>query len=71
MFTFSALIYDGYKQQLVSGDYESQIQFNAFLDARFGVYVCMWITQEPTQKVVDAMLYASINVKKAYNLKAK
>ena len=39
MFTFSALIYDGYKQQLVTGDYEDKTQFDAFLNAKFGVHL--------------------------------
>ncbi|CAD5282158.1 conserved hypothetical protein [Alteromonas sp. 38] len=75
MFTFSALIYDGYKQQLVTGDYEDRTQFDVFLNAKFGVHVCMWAAKEPTQKVIDAMLHASLVAKgnsiKNKNLKAK
>lgn len=75
MFTFSALIYDGYKQQLVTGDYEDKIQFDAFLNTKFGVHVCMWTAKEPTQKAIDAMLHTSLvaknNAIENQNLKAK
>jgi|TARA_R110002153_G_scaffold195712_1_gene349003 hypothetical protein len=75
VFTFSALIYDGYKQQLVTGDYEDKTQFDAFLNAKFGVHLCMWSAKEPTQKVIDAMLHASLvakdNASNKPNLKAK
>lgn len=75
MFTFSALIYDGYKQQLVTGDYEDKTQFDAFLNTKFGVHVCMWTAKEPTQKVIDAMFHASLIAKNTaienQNLKAK
>ena len=54
MYTFTALIYDGYKQQLVSGKYESNDQFDAFLTQRFGVYVCMWRSQELTAHLVNS-----------------
>ena len=75
VFTFSALIYDGYKQQLVKGDYEDKNQFDAYLNAKFGVHVCMWTAKEPTQTVIDAMLHTSLIAKNTasenQNLKAK
>ncbi|MDO6569248.1 hypothetical protein Q4561_19435 [Alteromonas sp. 1_MG-2023] len=75
MFTFSALIYDGYTQQLVKGDYENKTQFDAFLNAKFGVHVCMWTAKEPTQEVIDAILHASLvakeNSSNKPNLEAK
>jgi phage-related protein len=75
VFTFSALIYDGYKQQLVTGDYEDKAQFDAFLNTKFGVHVCMWTAKEPTQKVIDVMLQATLvtkeNASNKLNLKAK
>jgi len=61
VFTFTALIYDGYKQQLVSGNYENKTQFDAFLAQRFGVYVSMWWTQELTAHVAHGLEQASLS----------
>lgn len=42
MFYFSALIYNGYYQQLVTGEFGSESDFMQYLDNKFGVYVCLW-----------------------------
>ena len=48
MYIFTALIYDGYKQHLVSGTYDNNSQFEVFLTQRFNVYVCLWLSKEHT-----------------------
>ncbi len=45
MFYFSALIYNGNYQQIVSGEFESEAAFMQYLDDKFGVYVCLWHDQ--------------------------
>jgi len=46
VFTFSAVIYDGNKQNLVTFDAKTESDFVAFLEARFGCYVCLWSNKE-------------------------
>lgn len=42
MLLYTALIYDGKQQMLVSEHAEDEDTFLSLLEARFGVFVCLW-----------------------------
>ena len=45
MYSFTALIYDGNRQQIVTHTCDNEAAFNTFLTATYGVYVCLWVQQ--------------------------
>ncbi|NDV90956.1 hypothetical protein GTH32_07080 [Alteromonas sp. 345S023] len=53
MYSFSALIYDGLRQQLVAGEFSSKDAFNRHLNDTFGVHVCLWQCQNPSTQVAS------------------
>ncbi|MBU2977463.1 hypothetical protein [Alteromonas sp. C1M14] len=50
MIVYTALIYDGRKQHLVTQPCANDAAFSTYLMARFGVHVCLW-QQKSTGKV--------------------
>lgn len=52
MLLFSALIFDGKKQQLVTEVSSDREAFELLLQKRFGVYVCLW-QSSPIQTVQE------------------
>ena len=46
MFTYSAVIYDGKKQNLVRYDCGTDTEFSSYLESRFGCHVCLWSNKE-------------------------
>ena len=52
MFTFSAVIYDGNKQSLVRHNCKTDSEFSAFLEARYGCYVCLWSNKELSENTL-------------------
>ena len=52
MFTFSAVVYDGNKQTLVRYDGRTDTEFSAYLEARYGCYVCLWSNKELSQSTL-------------------
>ncbi|GMM68127.1 hypothetical protein MTsDn1_14220 [Alteromonas sp. MTD1] len=53
MFTFSAVIYDGNKQNLVKFDARTESDFDAYLQSRFGCYVCLWSNKELSASTIS------------------
>jgi len=47
MYEFTALVYTGIKQQLVSVQASSRDEFEQYLTGLFGVYVCIWQSYTP------------------------
>ena len=46
MYTFTALIYDGNRQRIVSHDCDTKSEFEQYLNGEFGCFVCLWIAQD-------------------------
>jgi hypothetical protein len=53
MYSFSALIYDGLRQQLVAGEFSSNEAFNRHLNETYGVHVCLWQCQNPSMHMAS------------------
>ena len=55
MFTYSAVIYDGKKQNLVRYDCGTDTEFSSYLEARFGCHVCLWSNKELSEAAMSAI----------------
>ncbi|MEG3768820.1 hypothetical protein [Alteromonas sp. 14N.309.X.WAT.G.H12] len=50
MFLYTALIYDGLRQHLVTHPCDDDAAFSAYLTSQYGIHVCLW-HEKTAQKV--------------------
>ncbi|GFD69592.1 hypothetical protein [Alteromonas sp. KUL106] len=55
MFTYSAVIYDGKKQNLVRYECRTDTEFSSYLESRFGCHVCLWSNKELSENTMAAI----------------
>lgn len=53
MYSFSALIYDGRRQHLIAGEFDSSEQFNRHLENTYGIHVCLWQSQNTAHHIAQ------------------
>lgn len=55
MFTYSAVVYDGKKQNLVRYECGTDTEFASYLESRFGCHVCLWSNKELSENTMAAI----------------
>ena len=55
MFIYSAVIYDGNKQNLVRHECRTDTEFSSFLENEFGCHVCLWSNKELSESTLAAV----------------
>lgn len=64
MFTYSAVIYDGKRQNLVRYDCGTDTEFSSYLESRFGCHVCLWSNKEVSETTMAAIAASRVQSKK-------
>lgn len=55
MFTYSAVIYDGKKQNLVKYECGTDTEFKSYLDSHYGCHVCLWSNKELSEATLASI----------------
>ena len=64
MFTYSAVIYDGKKQNLVRYHCGTDTEFSSYLESRFGCHVFLWSNKELSETTMAAIAASRAQSKK-------